>query len=166
MKKIHLILVFIVCCSCMRNKTVHIESLASFNVDAVTNTGLNSTIGVNTLNDFSGKVKIVDAEVTVYSTGSTSPLITITPTQEIIIPKGSSTVSIPLEVEVKGGLLGSIMVINLLKNKRENLTISVNVHAKKGIVSANLSLENMTFEQFYKKFNVDNSLIDGLLNKI
>ncbi|MFI3268365.1 MAG: hypothetical protein R3Y51_06585 [Rikenellaceae bacterium] len=165
MKKIlYLIFASLVFASCSSNKTVNIESLAGFSFNEVTNKGLNGTIELNVDNEFS-KIQISDAEIAIFTADSKSPLITILATDKIVIPKGNSKVALPLDLEIKGGIFGSIMIKNVLKNKAKSLNVSFKGKVKKGLVSKYFDMQNVPLEEFSNIFSIDKELINGLFNK-
>lgn len=147
----------------MKNRTIRVESIAGISFGTFTNNCLSGDLKLNIYNEYP-KMQITDAKITVYVEGSNNDLITISSTDKVTIPKKNSVVSVPLNLEIKGGVLGSVFIANILKNKTESIRFSINGKAKKGVISVDYNRTNLTIDQVSKLFNIDKKIISGLLD--
>lgn len=164
MRNIFFIFVLAMLVSCGgANKNLTITSFDGFKLEKITKDGIKGSVDLSVNNEFS-KIKIKNLEISVYSKTSDKPLIVLMLDDLVVLAKDESQVTLPVDLKIKGGALGSILIINVLKKQRDNLYVSFNGTFKKGIISKTVNVEKMALKDALKRLNIDEMTVNKLFS--
>lgn len=157
-----LIMLSVTLCSCVKPDNIKVTNFGGVSIGGVTPYGIDGNIKIFTQND-GRPVTIKDMEVSLFTQQSPTPFLTLISLESVIIPKGVNTeIIIPLNMKVKGGLLGSLVLKSIIEKNISNITVSINGHVKSGLISTNVNIEKMPISQIMNKIGIEDVNIKKL----
>ena len=123
-----------------------LKDISNFKMDNPSSNGAEVSFDVNLLNN-SGKVTIKDSEFTVYSAND-KYLCDVKLLEEVKISKGESTVRVPVEVKLDGGVLGLLKIVPYLKGDSKDIYIKGSITGKKGIITIKQEFAKIKISDF------------------
>jgi len=108
---------------------------------SVTEAGINLSIRATVLND-GAKITVKECSVTLKDARTGRSMASLETDGRISIRRGASEVTVPMTVNVTGGVLGGAAMLKRIDAGTGNMSVDLHLKAKKGVVPVKIDLKD------------------------